>query len=296
MRTALRPEASSSIQRAAIQAIVPMGSEEGGKLLTEPEIWKRFTPKVRSSIVSSMVSHPVFIPILLDAIGEEVVAASDVPSVTRKRLLAHKNEEIKEKAEIAFASLEGGDRMAVYEDYKTRLHNDGDEEQGQIVFERSCAVCHSYEGSGGNVGPDLTSIKNQPAEAILLHTVLPNYEVYPSYQTLSIETKDGRHIAGWVVSETENSVTLRTAGGKDESVLRSTIHSIHNTGQPLMPDGLEHTMPQEEMNDLIAYLQKRSTFPHRRNARAQPYAVLVIRAYFRRPLRMEHRSSHSTGF
>src|SRR5690625_6279319 len=83
-----------------------------------------------------MVSHPVFIPILLDAIGEEVVAASDVPSVTRKRLLAHKNEEIKEKAEIAFASLEGGDRMAVYEDYKTRLHNDGDEEQGQIVFER----------------------------------------------------------------------------------------------------------------------------------------------------------------
>src|SRR5690625_6249819 len=74
MRTALRPEASSSIQRAAIQAIVTMGSEEGGKLLTEPEIWKRFTLKVRYSIVSSMVSHPVFIPILLDAIAVVLIA------------------------------------------------------------------------------------------------------------------------------------------------------------------------------------------------------------------------------
>lgn len=260
MRTALRPETSPAVQRAAVQSIATSGKEEGGKLLTESEIWKQFTPKVRSSIVSSMVAHSAFIPILLDAIDEGVVAASDVPSVTRKRLLAHQNEEIKRKAEIAFASLEGGDRMAVYEDYKARLHNEGDEEQGQVVFERSCAVCHSYEGSGGNVGPDLTSIKNQPAEAILLHTVLPNYEVYPSYQTLSVETEDGRHIAGWVVSETENSITLRTAGGTDESVLRSTIQSIVNTGQSLMPDGLEQTMTEEEMNDLIAYLKKGSTF------------------------------------
>src|SRR5690625_5842693 len=51
MRTALRPDASSSIQRAAIQAIVTEGGEEGGKLLTEPEIWKRFTPKDRKSVV-----------------------------------------------------------------------------------------------------------------------------------------------------------------------------------------------------------------------------------------------------
>lgn len=260
LRSALHPETLPGVQQAAVQAIIAQNRKEGGELLTEPEIWNSFTPKVRSSVVSSMVSHSVFIPVLLEAIGEGVVAASDVPSVTRKRLLDHRDAGIREKAGTAFEALEGGDRMAVYEEYKTRLHLDGDEKKGEEVFERSCAVCHSYEGSGGNVGPDLTSIKNQPAEAILLHTLLPNYEVYPSYQTLSVEMKDGRHVAGWVVSETENNITLRTAGGTDESVLRSAIRSIRNTGQSLMPEGLEQTMAEEEMNDLIAYLKKGSTF------------------------------------
>src|SRR5690625_3693779 len=128
-----------------------------------------------------MVSHSVFVPILLEAIGEGIVAASDIPSVTRRRLLSSNNDEVRLLAEQAFSSLEDGDRMAIYEEYKSRLEQKGDAGHGEEVFKRSCGVCHSYGGSGGNVGPDLTDVKNQPAEAILLHTLLPNYEVYPIY-------------------------------------------------------------------------------------------------------------------
>src|SRR5690606_17842250 len=146
-----------------------------------------------------------------------------------------------------------------YDTYKNTLSTDGDQEQGKIVFKRTCAVCHTYDGEGGHVGPDLTGINNQPADAILLHTIVPNYEVYPTYQTISVETNNGSHVAGWMVSETENNITLRTAAGTDESILRSSIKELKNTGLSLMPDGLEQTMTKEEMNDLIAFLRTGST-------------------------------------
>jgi putative membrane-bound dehydrogenase-like protein len=259
MRAALTPEHLPEVQIASIKAISTQETASGGEILVKPEVWRGFTPQVRSSVITSMLSHPVFIPILLQAIEDNVVAASDIPSITRKRLMESKDESIQKQAEMAFSELEGGDRMKTYDTYKTTLTGEGNPEQGKVVFKRTCAVCHTYGGEGGHVGPDLTGINNQPADAILLHTIVPNYEVYPTYQTISVETKNGNHVAGWMVSETENSITLRTAAGTDESILRSSIKELKNTGLSLMPDGLEQTMTKEEMNDLIAFLRTGST-------------------------------------
>lgn len=259
LRASLTPEQLPEVQMAAVSAISIQGTASGGEILVQQEVWNGFTPQVRSSVITSLVSHSVFVPILLQAIESGVISASDIPSITRKRLMTSKNSEIKKQAEMAFSKLEGGDRMKVYEYYKSNLSESGDAENGKLVFKKSCGVCHAYDGEGGQVGPDLTGINNQPADAILLHVIVPGYEVYPTYQTISIETKDGSHVAGWTVSETENSITLRTASGTDKSILRSSIKELKNTGLSLMPDGLEKGMKKDEMNDLIAYLKTGSS-------------------------------------
>ncbi|HEY1062229.1 MAG TPA: hypothetical protein VGE44_11120, partial [Daejeonella sp.] len=97
--------------------------------------------------------------------------------------------------------------------------------------------------------------KNQPADALLLHILVPNYEVLPAYQSISISTNDGRSFSGWLVSENENSLTLRTTFGTDESILRRNISSLSNSGLSLMPDGLEQSISKDEMVKLIAYLK-----------------------------------------
>ncbi|HLU94241.1 MAG TPA: PVC-type heme-binding CxxCH protein [Membranihabitans sp.] len=260
LQALLTPDQLPELQKAAIGALSSQGSRAGGEILVTREIWGGFTPQVRSTVITSLVSNPVFVPMLLKAITEKVVSASDIPSITRQRLMSSQNSEIKSLAEAAFSELEGGDRMKVYDNYKATLGDGGDPENGKMVFKKACGVCHTYDGEGGQVGPDLTGIKNQPADAILLHIVVPNYEVYPTYQTMSVETRDGKHVAGWTVSETESSVTLRTASGSDESILRSSIKSLNNTGLSLMPDGMEQAMSQGEMNDLIAYLKTGSSF------------------------------------
>jgi putative heme-binding domain-containing protein len=84
---------------------------------------------------------------------------------------------------------------------------------------------------------------------------VPNYEVMPNYQTLTVTTKDGRAITGWLSAETEGSLTLRTAAGTEESVLRNTIASFTALGQSLMPDGLEQTMEKADMANLVAFLK-----------------------------------------
>ena len=145
--------------------------------------------------------------------------------------------------------------MQVYQDMRDVLDLPADPALGKAVFQQTCAACHTYAGEGGRVGPDLTGVNNQPADALLLHTLVPNYEVLPAYQAVSVETTDGRSISGWLSSETENSLTLRTAFGTEEALLRSNIAAISNSGLSLMPDGLEQTMTREDLAHLIAYLR-----------------------------------------
>ncbi|WP_236972896.1 PVC-type heme-binding CxxCH protein [Membranihabitans marinus] len=260
LKSALMSNQLPEIQQAAIKSISKQGSAAGASLLTHSDTWSGFTPQVRSTAISALVSKKAFIPVMLDAIEDGLIAASDIPSTNRQRLMKSNNPAIKKQAEEVFSALESGDRMKIYEDYKNMFSGNGDPDNGKAKFEMICSVCHTYDGNGGRVGPDLSGIKNQPADAILLHTLVPNYEVYPTYQTVSIQTQDDRSITGWIVSETDNSVTLRIGSGDDETVLRSAIASITNTGLSLMPEGLEQTMSQQDLFDLIAYLKSGSTF------------------------------------
>ena len=244
------------VQLAAVASIARFRDVRGGELLTENKTWSGFTPRVKTAVVSTMVSTPAFIDILFTGIEEGQIGAAEISSTQRQRLLQSKDPQISQRAEVIFKELEGGGRMEVYENYRKVLDLEGDAVSGKTVFESVCATCHTYAGEGGIVGPDLTGVNNQPADALLLHTLVPNYEVLPAYQAVSVETNDGRSISGWLLAETDNSLTLRTAFGTEEPVLRSNIVSINNSGLSLMPDGLEQSMTEQELADLIAYMKK----------------------------------------
>ncbi|NND08494.1 MAG: c-type cytochrome, partial [Saprospiraceae bacterium] len=249
------------LQLAAVGALGVSEIQDAAQLLVSPELWSTYTPKVRASVISHLVSKKVFVPSLLAAVEQGVVMAGQIPSSDRKRLMNSKDTQVSNRAKAVFTDLEAGDRMQVYAKFKTVLDTPGVAAKGEAVFLKICSACHSFQGQGGNVGPDLTGMKNQPADAILLHTIVPNYEVYPMYQATMVETKGGQNLAGWIKAETANSITLLTAYGTDESILRSNIKSIHNSGRSLMPDGLEQTISREELRHLVSYLKSEGINP-----------------------------------
>lgn len=245
----------AELQIKAIAALARQGKVDGVALLTDKSTWSAYTPRVRSAAISALISKPDFIHVMLEAIEEETIMPSDIPPAERQRLMQNKDDAIREKAEVLFKEFSSAGRMQIYEDHRKVINASADPVAGKKVFMRTCATCHTYAGTGGNVGPDLTGVKNQPADALLLHTLVPNYEVYPAYQAVTVQLTDGQSLSGRLISETENSLTIRTAFGSDESILRSRITSLTNTGRSLMPDGLEQTMTKDELAQLIAYLK-----------------------------------------
>lgn len=249
------PSTPPELLLEAISAFTRLDDPRGAAILLEKKAWSAYTPRIKSAVVAAVVSKPSFINELFLAIEKGTISGAELSSADRMRLISDKNVQISDRAKILFKELEGGDRMAVYQEYKKVFTAQVDAKMGKAVFQKACSACHTYQNVGGKVGPDLTGVKNQPADALLLHILVPNYEVLPAYQSISISTNDGRSFSGWLVSENENSLTLRTTFGTDESILRRNISSLSNSGLSLMPDGLEQSISKDEMAKLIAYLK-----------------------------------------
>lgn len=249
------PNTPPELLLEAISALARLDDPRGASILLEKKAWSAYTPRIKSAVVAAVVSKPSFINELFLAIEKGLISGAELSSADRMRLIGDKNTQISDRAKLLFKELEGGDRMTVYQDYKKALTAQVDRNLGKAVFQQACSACHTYQNVGGKVGPDLTGVKNQPADALLLHILVPNYEVLPAYQSISISTNDGRSFSGWLVSENENSLTLRTTFGTDESILRRNISTLSNSGLSLMPDGLEQNISKDEMAKLIAYLK-----------------------------------------
>jgi putative heme-binding domain-containing protein len=251
----LDPRQAPELQLQLVRALEKAGDPRGAELLAEPMRWSRYTPQVREAAVAALASKPAMTKVLFAAIERGGIQPTEVSSVRRSQLMKHADAGVKAAATRLFQTLEGGDRMAVYRDHKAVLAAPAQADRGAPVFTRACSACHSFRGAGGKVGPDLTGMRSQPGDALLLHILVPNYEVVPAYQAITVTLQDGRSVSGCVTAETDASLTLRTASGGEETVLRGAVAATASTGVSLMPDGLEQTMTREELADLIAYLK-----------------------------------------
>jgi putative heme-binding domain-containing protein len=170
--------------------------------------------------------------------------------------MGHRNAEIRSRARALFGAVGAGDRMQVYERLRrTVLARTGDAASGKKVFAGHCAACHTVDGAGGQLGPDLSGIRHQPADAILLHALVPDYEIAPGYQAYLVETRDGRTLFGRLESEAPTSVTLRDADSRQHVILRRDVVSMSASARSLMPADLDSGIAEQDFADLLAYLK-----------------------------------------
>lgn len=252
----LAPQHSSEIQSAAVRALAQLPGRAAAANLVEPRRWLAFTPQIREAVLSVLVTDEPHILVLLDALEQRSIAAADLGPSRRGRLTTHRNPEIQKRARALFGVADAGDRMQVYERLRgTVLARSANAANGKQVFARHCAACHTVDGAGGQVGPDLSGIRNQPADAILLHVVVPDYEIPPNYQAYALQTRDGRTLVGRLESEAPNSVTIRDGSSQQHVILRSDVVAMSASTYSLMPNELERTMAEQDLADLIGYLK-----------------------------------------
>ena len=256
LQSLIAPRQSSEIQVAAVRALLLLRDPAGATSLVERARWQAFTPQVRETVISILLSDDAQTAILLDAIEQGSFDAGALGPSRRSRLVTHRDPVIQKRARTLLAGVESGDRMLAYDRLRgTVLGRTASAPRGRNVFAAHCATCHAIDGAGGEVGPDLTGIRNQPADAILLHVVVPDYDIAAGYQSYIVETRDGRTLVGRLEAEAPNGVTLRDGAAQAHVILRNDILSMSASVGSLMPAELERAMSEQDLADLIGYLK-----------------------------------------
>ncbi|MFM7057860.1 MAG: c-type cytochrome [Planctomycetota bacterium] len=132
-------------------------------------------------------------------------------------------------------------------------------QRGREVFHQAqCSACHRYGDRGGAVGPDLTAVATRfKRQDLLESSTEPSKVLSEQYMNTAIETKAGQVVIGRIVEETEQKVVLRPNPLTPETVTvqKSDIETRELSKTSPMPAGLLNTFSQDEILDLLAYLE-----------------------------------------
>lgn len=240
------------VQTATLATLGRFREPEVGPLVVNA--WQGFTPQVRSVAAETLFSRPELLAVLLRAVEDKKIAPAQLDPARVQYLLTHADPKIRDRA----ASLMGGVKLARREEvvaaYRDVLRIPGSRSRGKGVFRRECSKCHELEGVGHNLGLPLNSVQNRGAEAILVAVLDPNRDIQPQYFNYVIVTNDGQSITGMVAAETATSITLRRSEKELDTILRTNIDQMQNSGLSLMPEGLEKQLSKQDLADAIAYL------------------------------------------
>ncbi len=136
----------------------------------------------------------------------------------------------------------------------------GDAQRGSVVFQSakaSCVLCHKIGYKGGTLGPDLSRVGSVRTRRDLLEAVVfPSASFVRSYEPVDILRTDGGRMTGIIRNQNANAITLGTGAATPDAVVKlGEIRQMHAAPFSLMPAGLDRILTEQELADLIAFLQ-----------------------------------------
>jgi putative membrane-bound dehydrogenase-like protein len=251
-----------ALQQAAVQALGRLRNDRIPGLLLDP--WRSYGPARRSQVLDLLAGRDEWAAELVAAVAAGKVAPTDFDAVRRQKLLEHRSLGVRQKAARAFAVTVSADRQKVVDQYQSALTLAGDATRGAQLFEKTCAQCHRLAGVGYEVGPDLASLTDKSAEALLVAILDPNRAVESKFLNYVAETKAGTIYTGLLASETGISITLRGPEGKEQVVLRADLEELVGTSKSTMPEGIERDLQPQDLADIIAHVRSNVPLPRRK--------------------------------
>ena len=244
------------LRTVAIRAAASFNETDVTNDLLAAKHWAVTPPTEREMTLAALLALPAHVPRVLDAIESGALPKNALSAAQRTALSKSKDATVRDRVAKLLGAPADGDRMKAYEAEKEVVMTlTPNPKHGGEIFKNVCSTCHRLNQEGNQVGPDLLDIRSQPKESILLHIVVPDFEIAPGFAASNIELKDGNLKLGIIIGENSESVTARQPGGVEENILRSNITSITASEHSLMPPGLEAAMSKQDMADLLSFLK-----------------------------------------
>jgi len=131
--------------------------------------------------------------------------------------------------------------------------------KGKAMYAASlCQSCHTLQGAGGAIGPDLSQLGTRfSPKDILVATLDPNATISDQYHASVLELKAGGSLVGKITDEDAQNYYLSQnpfAPADIKKVPKNSVSFKKNSEVSIMMPGLVNRLNEEELKDLMAYL------------------------------------------
>jgi putative heme-binding domain-containing protein len=132
----------------------------------------------------------------------------------------------------------------------------GDARRGGTVYQSAgCASCHTIDGRGGTLGPELTAIGALRGPSHLRESIVnPKATHPPGYLVVNAVTKAGEAIRGVRLNEDVFWVSIRDAAGTVHTVQKSDLTRLDRELDGTLMPSYDTRLSPADLDDLIAYL------------------------------------------
>jgi putative heme-binding domain-containing protein len=223
-----------------------------------------FAANDRPQLVAALVSRAAFTAPLLEAVAAGRIPRNDITPFHARQIRGFNDAKLTARLNDVWGGLRDStpDKQKRITELKARLTPavlaKADKKQGQVLFNAVCGACHTLNGAGGKIGPDLTGSGRDNLDYLLMNIVDPSAAIAADYRMVTATLKDGRVLGGILSAQTDRTVTVRMLT-ETTTVERSDIAKLDEAPISMMPEGLLDALPEATMRDLIAYLMDKGS-------------------------------------
>jgi putative heme-binding domain-containing protein len=140
--------------------------------------------------------------------------------------------------------------------------------RGKETFQAAgCIQCHNIQGTGGNVGADLSKAGEEyPGIELLRQIIDPSARIKDDYRVFAVFLKNEDRYKGMIVKRDGDTIQLAEnlqEPGKTVSIKKADISRVVPSDVSPMPTGLLVTLTRDEILDLLAYIVSLGNPKHR---------------------------------
>ncbi len=249
--------------RAALQALAILRHPRAPEVITTA--FPKLSPSEQTDAINTLATTAAGAKALLTAVKAKTIPSTSLSPFLARQIAALKSTELDSLLKETFGDLNApkADIEERKKKFRAILTRDelakADKAKGKLLFNAICGQCHQLFGEGQKVGPDLTGSNRGTLDYLLDNVLDPNAVIGKDYQLNIFELNDGRVASGVVKEETPAAFRIAMPGGLEQTITATEVKKRTVAKVSTMPEGLFDALPQEGLQQLVAYLQSNAS-------------------------------------
>ena len=216
---------------------------------------------------SLLASRPAWAHQLLLAVKGGVIDKSSISQASILVMRNYKDRQILSLLDQHFGSTQSStrhkaERIAAIKNLLSAEAPQGKPSDGNAVFSQQCAACHKFRDQGRDIGPDLTGYEMKNLDYLVPAIIDPNLGIREGFELATITLRPtgkatSAILTGFITDANALTVTIKDLSGIRTVIARKDVAQLTRAPVSVMPEGLLDQLNDQQIRDLIAYLQSK---------------------------------------